>query len=76
MYAANPAQVREARKVMARVEKQLNRLTEREERLHADMVEKSTDPTALADLTARLREVVEEREVLELEWLEAAEVAG
>ena len=73
---ANPAQVREARKVMARVEKQLTRLTEREERLHADMVEKSTDPKALADLTARLREVVEEREVLELEWLEAAEVVG
>ena len=74
--AANPAQVREARKVMARVEKQLTRLTEREERLHHDMVEKSTDPKALADLTARLREVVEEREVLELEWLEAAEVVG
>ena len=74
--AANPAQVREARKVMARVEKQLTRLTEREERLHDDMVENSTDPTALADLTARLREVVEEREVLELEWLEAAEVVG
>jgi hypothetical protein len=73
---ANPAQVREARKVMARVEKQLTRLTQREERLHADMVEKSTDPKALADLTARLREVVEEREVLELEWLEAAEVVG
>ena len=73
---ANPSQVREARKVMARVEKQLTRLTEREERLHHDMVEKSTDPTALADLTARLREIVEEREVLELEWLEAAEVVG
>ena len=73
---ANPAQVREARKVMARVEKQLTRLTEREDRLHHDMVEKSTDPTALADLTARLREVVEEREELELEWLEAAEVVG
>jgi ATPase subunit of ABC transporter with duplicated ATPase domains len=73
---ANPAQVREARKVMARVEKQLSRLTEREARLHADMVEKATDPTALADLSARLREVVEEREVLELEWLEAAETAG
>jgi hypothetical protein len=68
--------VREARKVMARVEKQLTRLTEREARLHADMVEKATDPTALADLTARLREVVEEREVLELEWLEAAETVG
>jgi ATP-binding cassette subfamily F protein uup len=74
--AANPAQVREARKVMARVEKQLTRLGEREARLHADMVEKATDPTALADLSARLREVVEERELLELEWLEAAETAG
>jgi ATP-binding cassette subfamily F protein uup len=73
---ANPAQVREARKVMARVEKQLTRLTEREERLHHDMAEKSTDPTALADLTARLREIVDERETLEVEWLEAAEVVG
>ncbi|TQM64187.1 ABC-F family ATP-binding cassette domain-containing protein [Humibacillus xanthopallidus] len=74
--ASNPAQVREARKVMARVEKQLARLGEREARLHADMVEKATDPSALDDLTARLREVVEERELLELEWLEAAETAG
>ncbi|GAA2163938.1 ATPase subunit of ABC transporter with duplicated ATPase domains [Humibacillus xanthopallidus] len=73
---ANPAQVREARKVMARVEKQLTRLGEREARLHADMVEKATDPSALADLSARLREVVEERELLELEWLEAAETVG
>jgi ABC transport system ATP-binding/permease protein len=73
---ANPAQAREARKVMARVEKQLTRLTEREARLHADMVDKATDPVALAELSARLREVVEEREVLELEWLEAAETAG
>jgi ABC transport system ATP-binding/permease protein len=73
---ANPARAREARKVMARVEKQLTRLTEREARLHADMVDKATDPVALAELSARLREVVEEREVLELEWLEAAETAG
>ncbi len=61
---------------MARVEKQLSRLAEREERLHADMVEKATDPTALAELSASLREVAQEREVLELEWLEAAELAG
>ena len=72
----NPAQVREARKVMARVEKQLARLAQREARLHENMVEKATDPSALADLSARLREVVEERELLELEWLEAAETAG
>jgi predicted nucleic acid-binding Zn-ribbon protein len=61
---------------MARVEKQLSRLSEREERLHADMAEKATDPTALADLNARLQDVVAERDALEAEWLEAAEIVG
>lgn len=73
---ASPAEVREARKVMARVEKQLSRLQDREERLHGDMAEKATDPAALADLNAKLQAVVGEREELELEWLEAAEVVG
>ncbi|HET8594089.1 MAG TPA: ABC-F family ATP-binding cassette domain-containing protein [Intrasporangium sp.] len=74
--APSAAEQREARKVMARVEKQLSRLSEREERLHADMAEKATDPTVLADLTARLQDVVAEREALEAEWLEAAEIIG
>ncbi|EWT05692.1 glycerophosphodiester phosphodiesterase [Intrasporangium chromatireducens Q5-1] len=74
--APSPAEQREARKAMARIEKQLARLSEREERLHADMAEKATDPTALADLTARLQDVVAERDQLEAEWLEAAELVG
>jgi len=73
---ASPSEVREARKSMARIEKQLSRLQDREERLHGDMAEKATDPAALADLNARLQAVVSEREELELEWLEAAEVVG
>jgi ATPase subunit of ABC transporter with duplicated ATPase domains len=73
---ASPAEVREARKTMARIEKQLSRLADREERLHGDMAEKATDPSALADLNTRLQAVVTEREELELEWLEAAEVVG
>jgi ABC transport system ATP-binding/permease protein len=40
------------------------------------MAERATDPAALADLNARLQSVVGEREELELEWLEAAEVVG
>ncbi|MDC5698226.1 ATP-binding cassette domain-containing protein [Intrasporangium calvum] len=68
------AEVREARKTMSRIEKQLSRLTDREERLHGEMVTAATDPTALADLNARLQEVVAEKETLELEWLEAAEL--
>ena len=74
--APSPAEQREARKAMARIEKQLARLSEREERLHADMAEQATDPTALAELSARLQEVVAERDQLEAEWLEAAELVG
>jgi ATPase subunit of ABC transporter with duplicated ATPase domains len=73
---ASPGEVREARKTMARVEKQLSRLADREERIHGEMAQQATDPAALADLNARLQELVAEREGLELEWLEAAEVVG
>jgi len=70
------AEVREARKEMARVEKQLSRLAEREERIHADMAAQATDHQAVLELNARLREVVDERMSLEIAWLAAAEVAG
>src|SRR6476660_4316109 len=73
---ASPAEVREARKTMARIEKQLSRLQDREERLHGNMAEQATDPSALADLGVKLQAVVTEREELELEWLEAAEIVG
>ncbi|MGG5258078.1 ABC-F family ATP-binding cassette domain-containing protein [Phycicoccus avicenniae] len=72
----NPAAAREARKVMARVEKQLARLAQREDRLHAAMAEAATDHERVLGLNRELREVVDEREVLELEWLEAADVVG
>jgi len=70
------AEVREARKEMARVEKQLTRLAEREERIHADMAAQATDHQVVLELNAKLREVVDEREELEMAWLAAAEVAG
>ena len=72
--SASAAELREARKAMARIEKQLTRVADREARLHGEMAAAATDPAALADLNARLEEVVAEKEELELEWLEAAEV--
>ncbi|MDO5503078.1 MAG: ABC-F family ATP-binding cassette domain-containing protein [Actinomycetia bacterium] len=69
----SPAQQREARKVMARVERQLSRLSEREGRLHDQMAAAAADHAAVLELNRELREIVDEREVLELEWLEAAE---
>jgi ATPase subunit of ABC transporter with duplicated ATPase domains len=65
--------VRAARKEMARLERQLSRLGEREQRLHAEMAEKATDHQAVLRLDEQLRAVHAEREVLEEEWLLAAE---
>ncbi len=72
----SPADVREARKTLARVEKQLARLAEREDRIHAAMADSATDHERVLALSAELREVAEAKESLELEWLEAADVAG
>ena len=71
----SPAEQRAARKDVARIERRLAKLAENEKRLHEEMAEKATDFEALADLDARLREVVAEKEELEEEWLLAAEVA-
>jgi len=70
------AQVREARKVLARVEKALSRVAEREERIHAQMAEKASDHSAVLALNDTLRALLDEREQLELQWLAAAEQLG
>ena len=72
----DPAAQREARKSMARVEKQLTKLAEREERLHHEMADAVHDHERLGELNAQLGELAEEKEMLELEWLEAAELVG
>jgi ATPase subunit of ABC transporter with duplicated ATPase domains len=72
----SPAELREARKDMARVEKQLARLAQREERIHTEMAESATDHAKVLTLNGQLREIVDEREGLELEWLAAAEIVG
>ncbi|WP_457254556.1 ABC-F family ATP-binding cassette domain-containing protein [Pedococcus sp. P5_B7] len=74
--AHSPAELRDARKDMARVEKQLARLAQREERIHAEMAESATDHAKVLTLNGQLREIVDEREGLELEWLAAAEIVG
>ncbi|WP_010148085.1 ABC-F family ATP-binding cassette domain-containing protein [Serinicoccus profundi] len=70
-----PAQVREARKTLARVEKALDRLHTQQTRLHDEMAAAATDPDELARLTAKNAELGEQEEALELEWLEASEAA-
>lgn len=76
--AAGPgaAQVRAAQKELARLERQLAKLTAAQDRIHAEMAEKATDHQAVLALDERLRALVAEREALEEAWLEAAETAG
>ena len=49
-------------------------LAAREERIHALMTEHVSDHARVLELNQELRGIVDEREVLELEWLEAGEV--
>jgi ATP-binding cassette subfamily F protein uup len=71
----SPAQVREARKTLARVEKALDRLHTQQGRLHEQMAAAATDPDELARLIAADADLIAQEDALELEWLEASEAA-
>ncbi|MCI0141224.1 ATP-binding cassette domain-containing protein [Arthrobacter bambusae] len=72
------AEKREARKDLNRIDRQLGKIAQQEEKLHVQMAAKSQsgDFDALGELNAKLQELLEEKEGLELEWLEAAEILG
>ncbi|QIG41493.1 ABC-F family ATP-binding cassette domain-containing protein [Nocardioides anomalus] len=68
------AEEREARKALARIDRQLERVAAREAELNAAVVAAGQDYERLTVLGAQLQEVAAERDTLELEWLDAAEV--
>ncbi len=72
----NQTVVRAARKEVARLERALEKLSDREEALHAEMAAAATDHVRLRELQQALSEHAAERERLETEWLDAAEAAG
>ena len=59
--------------MLARVDKQLQRIAETEEKLDAEMADNLGDYERLADLGRRMSELAAEKDELELEWLEASE---
>jgi ATP-binding cassette subfamily F protein uup len=71
---AGSAGEREARKAIARLEKQLTRVLAREKAINDEMAAHLTDYDKLADLGKQLSALQAERDGLELEWLEASEV--
>ncbi|WP_129668470.1 ATP-binding cassette domain-containing protein [Phytoactinopolyspora endophytica] len=67
---------RAARKELTRVEREVEKLTQRAEKLHAELAQHATDHEKVAELDATLRKVNEEREALEARWMDLAEEVG
>ncbi len=68
------AVLRSARKELARLERELDRLTAREAALHEQMAAAATDHARLRELNAQLSALAADRDELEAGWLEAGEL--
>jgi ATP-binding cassette subfamily F protein uup len=66
------AVVRQARKDLQRLERELDRLSKRERELHEAMAANATDHAKLGELTAELEALVAERDRVESDWLETS----
>jgi len=66
--------VRRARKDLARLERQLDKLAQKEQLLHEQLAAASTDYERLQSLQAELRSLNGERARAEESWLSAADV--
>ncbi|WP_040812571.1 ABC-F family ATP-binding cassette domain-containing protein [Nocardia concava] len=73
--ATDSAAYRAARKELAKLERALEKLTDRENKLHAALAEAATDPDKLVTLGAELKQVQAEKESTEERWLELADNA-
>ncbi|MEA2222619.1 MAG: transport system ATP-binding/permease protein, partial [Solirubrobacteraceae bacterium] len=71
--AGSGGAIHAARKELQRLERALERLSEREQQLHAAMAQSATDHARLRELQAELEAHVAERERLEAGWMEVAE---
>ncbi|MDQ8706739.1 ABC-F family ATP-binding cassette domain-containing protein [Streptomyces sp. LHD-70] len=74
--AKSSADARAAKKELQKIERQLDKISEKETKLHAQIAENATDFGRVAQLDAELRELDGEREELEMRWLELAEDAS
>lgn len=67
------AEQRAARKELSRLERKLDQLHTKEEKLHAALLAAATDPTKLIELNTELKAVETEKEEVEAQWLETSE---
>ncbi|MCQ4042240.1 ABC-F family ATP-binding cassette domain-containing protein [Streptantibioticus rubrisoli] len=70
---SSAADARAAKKELQKIERQLDKIGEKEAKLHAQIAENPTDFENVAKLDAELRGLRDEREELEMRWLELAD---
>lgn len=66
-------EARATQKELQRIERRLDKVSDSERRLHAQIAENATDFEKVGKLDAELRALMNEREELEMRWLELAE---
>ncbi|GAA2825840.1 ABC-F family ATP-binding cassette domain-containing protein [Kitasatospora paracochleata] len=71
--AKSAGDIRAAKKEMQKLERQIAKLDQQESKLHTQLAEHAADFSKVAELDAQLRKVREEKEELEMAWLELAE---
>ncbi|MFG6195007.1 ABC-F family ATP-binding cassette domain-containing protein [Nonomuraea sp. JJY05] len=76
LSALSAKEERELRKELNRLERQLDKLSDQESRLHAAMADAASDYEKLGSLDAQLREITAQKDTIEAEWLEAADRLG
>ncbi|MBB5852913.1 ATP-binding cassette domain-containing protein [Amycolatopsis umgeniensis] len=67
------AEQRAAQKELSRLERKLDQLHAKEEKLHTALLAAATDPTKLIELNTELKAVETEKEEVEAQWLETSE---
>jgi ATP-binding cassette subfamily F protein uup len=70
---SSAADARAAKKELQRIERQLDRIGEKESALHSRIADNATDYGLVAELDAELRSLGEQRDQLESRWLELAD---
>ncbi|WP_327006372.1 ABC-F family ATP-binding cassette domain-containing protein [Dactylosporangium sp. NBC_01737] len=73
---ASDKDARAAKKELSKLERSMDRLTQKEAALHAQLAEHATDYARITSLDAELRAVQEEKALIEEQWLALAEIAG
>ncbi|MGW1676390.1 ABC-F family ATP-binding cassette domain-containing protein [Saccharopolyspora sp. NPDC002376] len=65
-----------ARKELSRCERQLDKLADKEQKLHEKLAEAATEPERLAKLNGELRALHQEKDDVEARWMELADQLG